>query len=128
MRGGLLHNQVLLRPIEDLVVCRGATVRREAPTRPGRQAGFVDLFITYRSFRIACEAELTSARVNNDLQKAVALCADMLLIVVPTARVARAARAKLRRADCKYEGKGLTVLVKTLGQAIQQLNRTFGQR
>ena len=126
MRGGFLHNEVLVKTMERVAFRHGATVEQEAPTGEGRKVGFIDLLITYRGCRIAVEAELTDARVVNDVAKATAVDADLLLIVMPTAREVRSAQAKLRREAVGRRELETTVLVTTLGQAIQRLKSAFG--
>ncbi len=122
MRGGFIHNRVLIAPIEAFLVQCGAYVRREYPTGPGRTAGFVDLFASYGAHRIVCEAELTADRVARDVDKAVALNATLLLIVVPRSRVARAVRKHLSRlAQMDFD-----IWVSTVPVALQRLSDLLG--
>ncbi|MCG8404184.1 MAG: hypothetical protein MI923_03190 [Phycisphaerales bacterium] len=118
MRGGFLHNRVLLEPPERFLLERGASVKHEFPTAPGRDAGFVDLFAEYESRRIVVEAELTPARVVNDVAKAVALNANLLLIIVPTRSVAKAANKRLSAIE---RPEGLTICCEPLGTAMKAL-------
>ena len=69
MRGRFLHNWILDAP-EEHFRSLGATTTREYQTRPGRGAGFIDLFVLLDPHRIAVEAELSADRVVNDVRKA----------------------------------------------------------
>ncbi len=97
MRGSNLHNHILLDGIEHQFRLLGGLTRREQPTRSGRSAGFIDLFIRLGKHRIACEAELTADRVLNDLHKATEIGATHLLIVCPRTSVARSVQSRLDR-------------------------------
>ncbi|MBL8745375.1 MAG: hypothetical protein JNK58_03360 [Phycisphaerae bacterium] len=88
MRGGFLHNKVLLAPILEHFFSRGAVVREEFPVVVGTVRRAVDLWILEGSVRIAIEAELTPRRAITALDKAVAAAATHLLIVTPTGAVA----------------------------------------
>ena len=123
MRGGFLHNQVLIPPIENHFERLGAHVAREYPTGEGRQVGFVDLFVEHGAWRISCEAELTAHRIENDLEKAAALHASLLLIVVPEPRVARAVRRRV--VACDSEQKRLPIWILPLGPMLQRLAHCF---
>lgn len=123
MRGGFLHNSVLLDPLEDHFVRLGADVHREFMVRSDQLLGFVDLFVVLGRHRIACEAELSPARVHRDVQKSLALAATLLLIVVPHPRLLRSIRRRLRLAGeppCKP-----TILVLTLGAALQHVRSSL---
>ena len=95
MRGGFLHNEILVRPIERFFLSVGGLVCREYPAGNG----FVDLFIQWESYRIVTEAELQWRRIGNDVVKATALHADLLLIVTPTWQTARLVRRKITLAS-----------------------------
>ncbi len=123
MRGGYLHNHVLLDPIEMHFSALGARQRREHPTARGRSAGFVDLFIEHRPWRIACEAELSSRRIENDLAKAASLHASLLMIVVPTKRVARAVQRKLQNIESPQ--LELPIWVLPLGPMLRRIALCF---
>lgn len=121
MRGGFVHNQVLIAQVEAHFRQLRATIHREYPTAAGRDAGFVDLFIIWYSIRIVCEAELSPARVCRDVAKAALLKADLLLIVVPNLRVAKAARARLRTCNGPPRPRGLLIWILPLGPALRRL-------
>ena len=122
MRGSFLHNKILLDPPERYLRELGASVWREFPTGPGRDAGFVDLFAQYRSLRIAVEAETTSsARLVKDVAKAVTLNADVLFIIVPNRRVAKAAKIKLAAFLEDGASKSVTICCEPQGVAMTRL-------
>lgn len=120
-RGGFLHGRVLLAPIEAWVDELGGVGYREFPTKPGRDAGFIDLWITTGTERIACEAELTADRVAGDVAKAKASNATLLLIVVPTAQVARSIRKRLKNLTAQTTDCGFDIWVLPLGVALERL-------
>lgn len=121
MRGGFLHNKVLIEPIAAFFLAVAGTVYREYATGPGRDAGFVDLFVEYGLERIVCEAELSADRVPKDLAKAAALNATLLLIVVPNARVARSVRARASTVAVDPAGANIEKWILPLGVALQRL-------
>jgi len=96
MRGGYLHNEAMAAELGATLKKCGARVWTEYPVEPGRRAGAVDIYAELGSVRLACEIELGPRRVLQDVKKAEALDVDLLLIVTPTATVARRIRAKLR--------------------------------
>ena len=118
MRGGYVHNHVLLDPIEQKARRLGAAVEREAAIRVGGRVLYGDLFIRNGSRQILVEAELSSRRVPNDLAKAAALGACDLWIVVPNPKVAGSVHRKLSRHGTQPRS---TLLVLSLPQALQRL-------
>ncbi len=125
MRGGFLHNQILIAPIETHFFKLGAQVHREYPVTIGSNMSFVDLFVVYNSSRIVCEAELTADRVLNDLDKAAALQASILLIVTPNWLVARAAERRVNRAGNRTCAGSLDLFILPIGHAMQWLRNKF---
>ncbi|GEM_PF-2578436 len=123
MRGGFLHNHILLDPIEDLLMQLGAATRREHYVRSAGSAGFIDLTATLGQHRIACEAELAADRVSSDLRKAQAWAATLLVIVVPTRRVAQSAQRAVNAAPGTRPVGGVWVL--PLGPALTRLRDCF---
>ena len=89
MRGGYVHNRVLLDPIDTKAWRSGARVDREVAIRVGGQVLYGDLLIRDGSKRILVEAELSSKRIPNDLAKAAAFEVCELWLVVPNPGVAR---------------------------------------
>lgn len=124
MRGGYLHNCVLLDPIEAHFLALGAATRREWTIRVGERTCFIDLMVELvDSRRIACEAELTADRIVRDIEKAVAAGASLLLIVVPSTKVARAARQAARK--CCRSPQTMPVWILPLGGMRQRLRSCF---
>ncbi len=85
----------------------------------------IDLFIEYRSHRIAIEAETSPDRVVNDVAKAVAVRATLLLIITPERRIAKAVRRRLNRPNSPGASDELEVWVLPLGQALQRIKNCF---
>ena len=125
MRGGFLHNHVLLDPVERYFRGLGADVQREYPVAFGKTKAFVDLFIRYRRERIVCEAELSSDRARKDLAKAIELRATFLLIVVPDWPMARAVKRRLSRVGHTSSTEGLRSFILPLGPALQWVRNCF---
>ena len=123
MRGSYLHNHILLDPIEEHFRLLGARTRREHPTRKKLAPGFVDLFIEWREHRIVCEAELSARRVLWDLEKAKALDATLLVIVVPRRVVAEAAWRRVKHSSTSSSNVQFWIL--PLGPALQRLRSCF---
>lgn len=121
MRGQFLHNDILVAPIAALLREYGVRSQLEYAIESGRGVGFVDLFAVQESFRLVCEAELSPDRVWNDIRKAVALQADLLLIVVPTVRMARRIRRRLQHPRCPAAPENLDIWILPLGPALQRL-------
>jgi hypothetical protein len=63
--------------------------------------------------------------VCNDLAKAIALGATILLIVVPNAKVVRAARKRLAKANLGVSEEGMKIFVLSLPHALQRLRNCF---
>lgn len=114
MRGGFVHNHVLLAPLEELFVAHGASVHREYLVTLKNGCGFMDSFVRFGCWRIACEAELCPKRVPNDMAKAIAAHAHWLLILTPRPQVATACA---RRLDAKPIPHSLTICFLTVGTA-----------
>lgn len=123
MRGGYLHNHVLLDPIEAALRQRGARTWREKATSPGRRTGYVDLLVELGDRRIAIEAECSSKRIAGDLAKSAEVDATELWMVVPTVSVAASVRRRLK--ETSVAALGAEVFVLTLGQALQRVTDCF---
>ena len=119
MRGSFLHNRVMLDRIAARYLARGAIVRRECPTRDGRDTGYVDLCIDEDGRRWVYEAELGPQRVPNGLTKARELGANVLTFVAPNGSVLSRIRRALRQMGDTH---GLTVRVLTLGALLKELD------
>lgn len=122
MRGGFLHNDVLVGRLEAAFRAAGAETVREYPTGPTAPRGFVDLYVKRNGVVVVCEAELRATRATLAVEKAVALNANVLLLVVPRQTVARAAVARL--GDHVRE-QHPAVFVLTLGAALQWVAHCF---
>ena len=123
MRGGYIHNRVLLDPIDQKAWRFGAQVDREVSIRVGGQVLYGDLLIRSGSKRILVEAELSARRIPNDLAKAVAFRVSELWLVVPNPRLAQSVRRKLLQQSIVPGTSGLFILL--LPQALQRLERIF---
>lgn len=116
MKGNWLHNRILLAPV--LEAARAlATIRCEVRVDPVQRPRSADAVIDWPGFRAVVEAENRSEREVGDVYKAIALKADVLLLVTPTSQVAQSIRASLKRAG--MEASGLRILVLTQGAARQ---------
>lgn len=121
MRGGFLHNDVLIGLLEADFKQRGVRTQREYATNPGRRTGYIDLFAQRDGIRIAIEAELSVRRVAADLTKARQVNASELWIVVPNAEIADTVSLALERLD----PDGTLVFVLTLGRALERVAGCF---
>ena len=123
MRGGYIHNRVLLDSIDQQARRFGAQVDREVAINVGEQILYGDLLIRGSTQLILVEAELSSKRIPNDLAKAAALGACELWVVVPNPRIARSVRQKLLQLSFGPGASGLFIL--SLPQALQRLEGLF---
>ena len=119
MRGGYIHNRVLLEPIAQNALQLGFDIVREVPIAVGKKILYGDLIIQRCSQLVLVEAELSSKRIANDLLKAEASGACELWLVVPNPKVARSVRRTLSRQPYKPSTFGLFVLL--LSPALQRL-------
>lgn len=119
MRGGFLHNELLISGLDKVFRDHGAQTRHEVQT----PSGFIDLVVMLRSGALAVEAELSLKRVQNDLKKALELPAASLWIVVPNGRLARSAKTRLRTISPSFTK--LQVHVLTFPQAIRLAVKMF---
>lgn len=125
MRGGYLHNKVLLTPVITHLRALGAGVALEQPVKVGTRSGAVDIVADLGSRRLAVEVENSCRRVAWDIEKARALKAADLLIVAPTAGVAQACRREARRKVAVEGFSGLGIYILTLPLAHQWLSNCF---
>lgn len=121
MRGGFVHNRILIAALAAFFHQIGAQMRFEHRVGQGRRAGYVDLVVDIGDTRIVCEVELTPDRVPNDVAKAIALKAKLLLIVAPTGAIARRIRRRLRAMKLHLAAAELEVQVAPLGIALKRL-------
>lgn len=125
MRGGHIHNKVLLPPVITHLRALGASIALEHPVKVGTRNGAVDILADLRSRRLVVEAENSCRRVGWDVEKARALMVDALLIVTPSARVAHACRQEARRKMAVENCPGFGIYVLTLGLVHQWLSNYF---
>lgn len=122
MRGGYIHNRVLLDPIAHQARRLGAEVSREVAIRVGGRVLYGDLLLRGGSRQILVEAEMSSRRIPNDLAKARALEPCDLWVVVPNPRVGGSVRRKLSRGNFKSPPR---LFVFSLPHALQRLEQLF---
>ena len=123
MKGGFVHNRVLLLPIAKSAMEFGAGVEIEVPIRAGKQILFGDLLIRHGDWSVLVEAEMSSRRIASDVEKARSLNVTELWIVVPNPRVRRSTQRSLLRQW--MNGKSLDVSILLLSQALQRLRDLF---
>jgi len=123
MKGGYVHERLLLDGIEKLFRERGLDVERQVGTTKGKRARYADLMVKIGSQRLIVEAETSSKRIKGDLQKANEVSATWLWIVVPNRKVADSVQKRLRELNVRQKEPWLCVL--TLGQAAEQLANCF---
>lgn len=90
MRGGAIHNQVLVGEMTTCLASVSAVFSTEVHVAPGRRSGYVDILAFLWGLMIVIEAETTPRRVWRDLAKATQLEADLLLVITPSTVVRRA--------------------------------------
>jgi hypothetical protein len=125
MRGGFLHNTVIVDRLDVAFRAVGATTRLEYPIGPGRPRGYVDILATLGSVRVACEAELRAERVGFAIRKAAWLETDYLLLVTADGRTARAIRARFDSVVAQGDVAPPPEFILTLGQALQWVANCF---
>lgn len=123
MRGDSFHNDILVRRLHQVAEECGAVVQTEAPVPLDGNVGYADLLIEKSGRRVVGEAEQTWHRVGNDVRKAVALGAELLLIATPDSVTAQACRRQLRR-QTPPDSK-LKVIICPLGAALEILRQTL---
>ena len=123
MRGGYIHNRVLLDPIDQQARRFGIQVDREVAIRVNGRVLYGDLLIQGRSKRILVEVELSSKRIPTDLAKAAAVGVCELWVVVPNPRVAGSVQQKLLQLCIEPGTSKLFIL--SLPQALQRLEGLF---
>ena len=128
-QGGYLTRYCLIAPVAKTARDLSATVFPEYTVRLNQTVGYVDLRIDLGPVRIAVEAELETKRLENDVLKAIALPAHLLLIVVPNWTTCKAARKAMARILERRRRSGLTaptdpvILILPVGPARQQLGQ-----
>ena len=125
MKNGHIHDQVLLLPVDRQFRSLGAEVIREYPVLVNGRRGFIDLYISFPTWRLAAEAENTPRRVGWDGEKAAAAGAGGLVILTPTWQVARACRKAVRQQRERGAGQSLWICVLTPGAFLQWFRINF---
>lgn len=123
MRGGFVHNFILLQALAGEFIVVGGQVAFEVAVRVNGSVGFIDLVVRLVGRCIAVEAEMSPRRIAGDIAKAAVLGADALWVIVPTSRVARAVRRQLLRIENRAAPPAISIL--TLGQARQRVRTCF---
>ena len=125
MRGGFLHNTLLVAGIETMLWPIATSIIREFPVRlPGDAVGAIDLFAIIGAHRIAVEVELTADRVPGDMAKAHSANANELLLIAPNAVARGALQRRVRRLTARTPPR-LSVHVLTLPLARQYFETCF---
>lgn len=122
MRGGFIHNEVIINPLRRLLQAGGADTMVECPVRVNGSTRAIDLVAELADRRIVIEAECSAKRIESDLEKAMSLDADELWIVVPNDRVKAAVDRKLR---CLGISRNAGLFVLTLPQAVKRVTDCF---
>ena len=91
MKGKHIH-EGMLDELEKALRERRAKTERQVPIRLGKKLWYADLVAELDGRRLLIEVEMSSRRIAGDLQKAGALQATWLWIVVPNDRVKRSAQ------------------------------------
>lgn len=120
-RGGFVHNEVLLLPVESRLRELGARVFPEYHVAPGRRSGYVDLFAVWPRFTVCVEAEMSARRVWRDVEKATLLNADLLVILTPDCAVRDSCRKALGNISSISTIHETAVWILPLLPALQQL-------
>lgn len=123
MRGDPFHNDILVGQLRQVAEACGGNVFTERPVPMDGSVRYADLVVEKNGQVTVCEAEQSRHRVGNDVRKAVALGAHLLLIVTPDAPTAQACRRQLRRLP-RLEAK-LKVIICPLGAALEILRVTL---
>jgi len=125
MRGGYVHNKVLIPSVVCHCRAAGAIVLLEHPVQADRRKGAVDLLAQLGPKRLVMEVENSCRRVCWDVEKARALGANALIILVPDGRVASACRREVRRLLAASSPQEFCICILTLGSVHQWLNKYF---
>lgn len=121
MKGKIVHNLVMVAVVAAAFRRASWATATEVAVRWGGKVGFVDLVAESDGYCIAVEAECSARRIQRDLEKAAAIMANELWIVVPNPRVRAAVNRFLVRANIRVAKAAIFVL--TPGAAVQQVSR-----
>jgi len=123
MRGEFWHKEILARRLRQTAEACGATVQVEVTVRVNDVPHYIDLLFEKGGRRFVAEPEQTSRRVHNDVAKAVAVGAELLLIVTSDAPTAHACQRRLQRLP--IANANLKVIACPLGAALEILRQTL---
>jgi len=122
MKGKHIHEN-MLNKLNTVLTAIGTQPEQQVQVQVGERRCYADLVAELGGRRLVIEAEMSSQRIDGDLQKALALQATWLWIVVPNNRVKRSVRAKLRRLNVPEQPPHLAIY--TISQAVQRLTSDF---
>ena len=114
MKNGYIHNHIS-HAVERAFRQAGGEVCREYSVDVCGRPGRIDLRVDFPLWPIACEVESDPRRVLWDIEKARAAAAKFLLILTPTASVARCCRDKILPCEEQDRLGPLGVFVLPLG-------------
>ena len=123
MRGGYLHNMLLIGSVQEECERRDIKTATEGKVSDGIRTGYIDLVIEGDGYQIAVEAELTSKRIDKDMWKARLARVDELWLLVPNKRIEKSLRRRLARLPRPSEE--LAIYVLPLGGALKELSNRF---
>ena len=123
MRGGYLHNMLLIGSVQEECARRGIKTATEVKVSDGNRTGYIDLVMEVDGYRIAVEAELTSKRIEKDVWKAIVAGMDELWILTPNKRAEKSIRRRL--AYLPSSSKDLSIYVLPLGGVLKELSNRF---
>jgi hypothetical protein len=123
VKADLSHNDILVGRLRQVAEASGATVYSEQPVRIGDTACYAGLVVEKDGRHIVGVAKQSYRRVDNDVRKAVALGAQLLLIVTPDSFTAQKCRRQLSRHP-PLAAK-TTVIACTLGAALEILRQAL---
>jgi len=124
VRGDLSHNDILFGRLRQVAEACGATIYSDQTVQTGDTTCYADLVLEKDGRRIIGAAEQSYRRVDHDVRKAVALGAQLLLIVTPDSLTAQRCRRKLRRHP-PLAAK-IKVIACPLGAALEILRQALG--
>ena len=117
---GWLHD-FLVQGIASAVDTRQVRIYREYSVRVGDRTLFADLLLRSDELTVLVEVERSPDRVASDIEKAVALTVDVLLIVTPDRQTAAAVKRAVRRLGPEIVNSSPRIDVTPYGTAIQTL-------
>ena len=122
IRGGTLHNHLVLES-ECILQNAGFKTYQEHPKKlPDGGLDFVDLLVEKKGFMVCIEVETSARYVLTNAAKAEQLGLP-LVVVVPTRKVKRAVRNKLRKTDIRPGDHDIYILL--LSQLKREVSSFF---